>query len=190
MSKNNIGPCPLCPKGTADQRLFGPIVVMINKTPTEARVCSHHLKNPTDDHSAEKIVRVKRVQEELNLSDWYKQQIIIRPEFCEEPGCGKRLNARPDMLHFFICHILPKGLFPSVATHPLNRWFGCADHHTQYDRGWSEAQKMGVWDLCVERYMQFMQSIRVGEHRHLPDSLRAILDDSLNNPSQGIIIIV
>lgn len=167
MSKNSFGPCPKCPKGTASQRLYG------------TGVCKYHLDNPGLDNSKEKIIRIKHATEEINLAQWYKLQIVERPEYCEEPGCNKRLIARVDMLHFFVCHIVPKNTFPSVATHPLNRWFGCIDHHNKYDRSWDDAQKMGVWDVCIERFQQFMQAIVVGEHRHLPDSLRAILDASL-----------
>lgn len=115
MSKNNIGPCPLCPHGTADQRLFGPVKTGPGKV---ENVCMYHMRNPGLDNSKEKVTRIKKAVEEINLGDWYKKQIEQRPEFCEEPGCGKRLIMRADMLHFTVCHIVPKSLFKSVAIHP------------------------------------------------------------------------
>lgn len=165
-----FGKCKLCPSGSPDKRLFG------------GGVCGYHLNNPKDDQSKEKLPKevVKELLNEKLLRQWYEEQFQQRTEFCE--NCRKVRLTDPQELwrqKAMVAHILPKKLFPSVATHPLNRWFGDLQCHTDFDRGWGHAMQMPVWDLCVERYTQFMTLISVGEHRHLPEPLRQLLDKSL-----------
>lgn len=104
-----------------------------------------------------------------------------RTEYCENQ-CGRRLTDPLELWRqkAMVAHILPKAIFPSVVIHPLNRWFACLQcHHDYDDKGWLYAETMPVWTVCLERYEQFMTALKVGEHRHLPESLRTLLDNSL-----------
>lgn len=119
---------------------------------------------------------VKR-ENKKNLDEFYEEQAIKAPDRCE--NCGNPLG--PTIaLHprGHICHIVPKKLFESVMWHPWNRWFGCIDCHTLFDRSWSRAQLLNIWPTCVERFKKFMHQIAPEERKSLPDPLRKILDDA------------
>lgn len=167
-----IGQCKKCPKDSRPTRLMGD------------GVCAYHLAHPEDDQSKERQKKEveKLVITERQLREFYRLQFEQRTEFCEN-GCGKRLTDPLELWRqkAMVCHILPKNEeagFPSVALHPDNRWFGCWDCHTQYDRSWADAIRMPVWQTCVERFVKFMHAISVGEHRRLPEPLRDIIDAS------------
>lgn len=166
MSKISFGTCPLCPKGSAQKRLYG------------TGVCQYHLSHPEDDQSKEKAIKEakKLIVTEQELNAWFRTQIQQRPERCEN-GCNRKLVATEDWrLKAMVCHIVPKRIFESVMVHPLNRWFGCHDCHTLYDRSWHDAIQMPVWPLCVERFQQFMHLLKIGELKSLPEPLRQLVD--------------
>lgn len=173
MSKSTkFGECRLCPKGSPAKRLYGD------------GVCSYHLANAADDQSKKRLVKELS---EMNLTPWekkvlnqfYKDQSEQVTEFCENQ-CGKRLFAQETWkIKALICHIVPKRHFRSVMVHPLNRWFGCHDcHHNYDDKGWSYAVTMPVWQVCVERFTQFMRMIKDGELQYLPDAFRVIIEEN------------
>jgi ssDNA-binding Zn-finger/Zn-ribbon topoisomerase 1 len=97
------------------------------------------------------------------------------PRACE--NCGTHLHAKTlREAKFFICHIVPKKHFKSVMVHPLNRWFGCWQCHSDYDRTWTKAVTMTVWPTVCIRFNEFMSLIKDTELRHLPDALRVLHD--------------
>lgn len=63
-------------------------------------------------------------------------------------GCAQKSQKNDDTFYrFCICHIFPKRLFPSIATHPLNWvertfWGG---HHTNFDE-----QGMDKWPMMAD----------------------------------------
>lgn len=100
-------------------------------------------------------------QSELIL--WYSARIMERTGFCME--CGERIPLA--YAHASIAHILPKSLFPSVSTHPLNGMelgAGCGCH-SRWDKSWESAQKMKVYPLAKERFKQFEHLIISSEER-------------------------
>jgi len=101
------------------------------------------------------------------------------PRHCE--NCGEYLNPyAPWSSRAYIAHIVPKRHFESVMVHPLNRWFGCIDCHTNYDNSLSiEVEKMNVYGVVVDRFRQFMHEIDPSELRHLPSFLQ---DTAAENP--------
>lgn len=126
---------------------------------------------------------VKR-QEKQARGVYFANQIQQAPTHCE--NCGhplagtKAINAAA-----IVCHILPKSEqqgVPSVATHPLNRWFGCGDCHTDYDnKGATYVQSMPVFPVLKERVRQFYNDIAPGELRRVPEYFRPENDTKRKN---------
>lgn len=109
-------------------------------------------------------------EKKVSLAAWYEVQHTQSPANCE--NCGANLAAtvlrHP---HGHICHIVPKtaqGGCPSVATHPLNRWFGCQDCHDLYDKGKQEdAAQMPIITMLRARMKQIYPKIKKSELRRV-----------------------
>ncbi len=69
-------------------------------------------------------------------------------------------------------HILPKkkGMFPSIATHPLNYMIlgGACGCHNKWDSSWDNAVKMQVFPIAKTRYQQFAGAIAPAELERIP----------------------
>jgi len=127
--------------------------------------------------SAKKLAREKAEKEQrgdakTELQAWYENIMATEEPVCWETG--ERID-KNDKLGWMgsIAHILPKKLFKSVATHPLNyvilkMWGGT---HDRYDKSWKDASQMKVWPVVVERFLQFEQEIAASERKYLPDVL-------------------
>lgn len=131
-------------------------------------------KKPTPAQTAQSIADKARA---AGLSVWFGDQILAAPNYCE--NCGKPLNpGQYNNPRTIICHILPKskkGGFNNLETHPLNRWFGCGDCHTNYDHKGQEYQaKMPVAPLIIERFLQFKDLIIDRDIIKLPDWLYSV----------------
>jgi hypothetical protein len=111
-----------------------------------------------------------RGDSETQLQQWYSHIMATEEPVCWETG--ERINKEDELgWRGSIAHILPKNLFPSVATHPLNymilkMWGGT---HTDYDSSWSKAKLMKVWPIAVERFLQFEKDIADNERKYLPN---------------------
>lgn len=119
-----------------------------------------------------------------NLKDWYNYQIDRSTWVCD--NCGELIDHfSEEARHAAQAHILPKHLFRSVATHPLNRLhlgngWGC-DCHSKYDHSFKTAQQMPVMAWALVLFQQFAEEIAPGELRHLP----TIFQETLNNCNYG-----
>jgi hypothetical protein len=123
------------------------------------------LANPPD-FGARKPQK-KRIE---GLSDWFNERRGEMTGFCIETGV--RTAKHNDAFFIFcIAHILPKSLFPSVATHPLN-WIELSiDAHAKFDRDWETASKMKCFAIARERFNQFQHLIAPAERRRIPKQL-------------------
>jgi hypothetical protein len=120
----------------------------------------------------------QRKEHKLDLKAWYEVQASEAPKKCE--NCGKSLAATIAFHpRAHICHIIPKtkeGGCPSVATHPLNRWFGCSRCHDEYDKSVAEnnedkLQAMDVLPTLQHRAKQFIHLVIESERRRIPEFL-------------------
>lgn len=89
--------------------------------------------------------------------------------------CGeKSCKHQDDWYHCSICHILPKGLFKSIATHPLN-WielcFWDKNCHAQFDDFKLDITELNCYDLVVERFIAIYPDIDPKERKYIPDTL-------------------
>lgn len=102
--------------------------------------------------------------EEESLSDFFKRHIgIIKSDNRKCQECGERLSGQASE----IAHILPKGVYKSMATVDENVLYLCGhmsdnDCHSEFDSSNSNAQNMNVFEqarevvfslkeLCTER---------------------------------------
>lgn len=85
------------------------------------------------------------------LSDFYEGCIKVLSGICE--CCGQPYTPCTHMgLSVHVAHILPKSLFPEVATHPKN-WFEASwMHHTQFDSTYD--------GLFLNKFEQFIPELR------------------------------
>lgn len=162
MGKDMFGQCPKCPKGSPDRRLFG-------------GHCQYHLHHPEDDHTGQRVKKESPgISEAAQRKAWFDEQEKLIPGKCE--NCkGRIVTTAAWPKKSAVCHIVPKKHFKSVQFHPLNRWFGCIDCHTNYDqKGSDHAVKMNIWPTVVARFKKFMDLIDEKELKHLPKALRDI----------------
>lgn len=113
---------------------------------------------------------VKRAEKQAK-GVYFADQIANSPKVCEE--CGKSL-AGTKVINpaAMIAHILPKSEkqgCPSVALHPLNKFYACIQCHTNFDsKGAEFVQSMKIFPKLVERVSQFYGEIAANERRRVP----------------------
>lgn len=102
---------------------------------------------------------------------WYEEKMQNSVRCCE--NCGKPLYDLSQVdWHGSQAHLLPKSLFPSVATHPdnhavLGRW--CC--HGRYDSNWMTASRMSVWPEAVRRLRRVIPLLAEKEQGRIPPEL-------------------
>lgn len=128
------------------------------------------LKAPHSDQ--EKKEEKSKKKDDLKV--YYAAQALAAPSKCE--NCGRNLQATINFHpRAHIAHIIPKtkqGGCPSIATHPQNKWFGCLDCHTFYDKSYFQhdydiIEQMPVWPKLIERFKLFKQEIKQAEMKNV-----------------------
>jgi len=116
--------------------------------------------------------------DETPLVKWFKKQMKVMPEFCEETGLKMETKIYKYAI-MSICHILPKATCKSVSLHPLNRMFFNVDFHHKFDSmSWEEREKLGCWPVIRERLIMIYPDLHPSEHRHFPYKLREWIEDN------------
>ena len=136
------------------------------------------IKKVSDKKAAEmKSEKESRIGGETDLVRWFKMQMKIMPEVCEETGL--RIETKIYQYAIMsICHILPKSKVKSVALHPLNRMFFIPDFHTKFDAmSWDEKEKLGCWPVIKERLIMMSPDLSQEDLRYLPDSVRNYIEN-------------
>lgn len=146
--------------------------------PLTAGRCSYHYSRFRAEENAKKTKKryAKQLETPLGVSGkqadlvfWFADRIKERSGVCME--C---LEVIPAAYAFHSCaHLLPKSLFPSVATHPMNYLelgAGCG-HHNAWDVSWLSASKMKVAKIAKERFKTFEHLIAPEERRRIPEWL-------------------
>lgn len=120
---------------------------------------------------------------ETELQNWYATIMKKEEGKCWETE--ERIDKNDTFgWHGSIAHILPKGDYPSVATHPLNymilkMWGGT---HGQYDSSWENASKMKVWQHCCKVFNILYPLLTAEEKRKLPDVIIQEINPEKYNP--------
>lgn len=87
--------------------------------------------------------------------------------------CGGKTQKKDDeTFHFSLAHLLPKAIFPSVATSPDNIIELCfygESCHTNFDNGiitWEFIKDSKEWDIIKEKLLNVMPMIAEEERKH------------------------
>lgn len=112
---------------------------------------------------------------QADLDLWYLGQQKKMTGTCV--NCG----GRSEKYRTNAAHVLPKSLFPSIATHEENCielcFYGKACH-TNYDnkvRGY-EIEEMNCFDLILQKFLLMYPAIAPDERGRLPESLTQYLE--------------
>jgi len=120
----------------------------------------------------------KRIEQEKNytdkgLWDWFLEGRKEMTGICAHCG-GKSMKDDNDKFHFSIAHILPKNIFDSVKTHPLNFIELCHYNkscHTNYDNNALDLIDLNCLDNVIKRVAEMYPLIAKKERRRIPQIL-------------------
>lgn len=128
--------------------------------------------------------RVETQAKELNpgkgaeLTRWFedrRKEMTGRCRHCGNISCKQN----DEYYKFSIAHILPKRIFHSVATHPLN-WielcFWENSCHTNFDNNTLDLIDLNCFDLIIERFVAMYPSIDPKERKYIPEALLQYLN--------------
>jgi len=136
-------------------------------------------RKPIAKKSAKKATQesiAKDVKEKTGggeLERWFQARRKEMSGYCSH--CGKKTTKHQDKwFRSSIAHILPKRLFKSVATHPLN-WvelcFWENNCHGNYDNYAIDVIEMNCYDLIIERFIVIYPDIDPKERKYIPSTL-------------------
>lgn len=129
--------------------------------------------------SAKKI-KQEAEQKELNKSTggsemerWFKARRLEMKGICSHCS-GKTSKDSDKYYHFCLAHILPKNLFKSIKTHPLNYlelcFFGNSCH-TNFDTHQIDITELNCYDVVIERFIGMYPEIVPDERKYIPEVL-------------------
>lgn len=139
-------------------------------------------KKPLKKVSDKKLLEMKvntAVKNKEDLEKWFKDIEVkhfgINGGHCME--CG--LWIPPQYARAATAHLLPKKIFESVASHPLNYLIlgagcGCHDKTHRVDK----FVQMKVWPLAASRIKQLIPLLPFDELRHISNQLDLALENT------------
>lgn len=135
---------------------------------------------PIPKKSAKKIAQKASEKKERGgqyseMVKWYGTIMQNEKPICWETG----EKIEQAFLHASVSHLLPKALFPSVATHKNNYAILSAANgsHGKYDLSWESAAKMKIWPYALKVIVkELVPRLSAEERRRLPDVIQQELD--------------
>lgn len=131
---------------------------------------SKKLTQETEESSGFKSGKSKGNKE---IGRWFDDRRKEMTGKCMHCG-GKSTKNNNDYWLFSIAHILPKRLFKSVATHPLN-WIELCyfppSCHANFDNYIIDITELNCYDTVIERFIAMYPDIDSKERKYIPDSL-------------------
>jgi hypothetical protein len=107
------------------------------------------------------------------LDLWFEERRRDCDGKCHHCG-GKSCKDDDKYFKFSICHILPKSLFPSVATHPSNFIELCfweKNCHGNMDNNILDMTEMNCFDEIIQKFQAMYPFIDKKERRRIPSVL-------------------
>lgn len=157
----------------------------IRRLKSEAGLPKSKVKKPIAKKSAKKLKqeaeekKIEAQAKELNpgkgaeLTRWFedrRKEMTGRCRHCSSISCKQN----DEYFKFSICHILPKRIFHSVATHPEN-WielcFWGNSCHTNFDQNTLDLTQMNCWNEIVVKFQKIYPDIAPAERKYIPDLL-------------------
>ena len=134
-------------------------------------------KIPKVSKKRQKELAEQKVQKKATgggeLDRWFqarRQEMTGYCMHCDAPSTKKK----DSWYKCSIAHILPKRLFKSIATHPLN-WFELcfwdSNCHHQYDNNLLDITELNCYDTVIERFIAMYPEIDPKERKYIPDAL-------------------
>ena len=108
-----------------------------------------------------------------DLKRWFEDRRKELTGRCAHCG-GRSCKDSDQYWKFSIAHILPKNIFKSVATHPLNYIELCFFNnscHTNFDNKTLDIMDLNCFDTVIQRFVAIYPAIDVKERRYIPDVL-------------------
>ena len=108
---------------------------------------------------------VEREKEKRSeLSEWFLERRKEMQGVCAE--CGKTTNRHSDKyFSWSVCHVVPKSLIKSVATHEHNWIELCQLHHQTFDSTFDKAASMMCFGEVYQKFQLFKNLIPPEELR-------------------------
>lgn len=132
-----------------------------------------------EQQKEEKAIRVSGGNE---MDRWFKDRRKQMGGGCLHCG-GASCRNSDKYYKFSIAHILPKRLFKSVATHPLN-WielcFWNKSCHTNFDNNTLDITELNCYDLVIERFVAMYPDIAHKERKYIPDVLLQYIKNEMD----------
>lgn len=120
-------------------------------------------------------------EEGLSLEQWFDDRRKQMSGVCKHCG-GKSCKNDDKYFKFSIAHILPKRIFKSVATHPLN-WielcFWDNSCHTNFDNNTLDMISLNCYDEVIEKFISMYPEIDKSERKYIPDVLMQYINIDL-----------
>lgn len=107
------------------------------------------------------------------LDRWFADRRKEMTGFCKHCG-GKTTKNDDKFFKHSIAHILPKKLFKSVKTHPVNfieLCFWGNSCHTNFDNYILDLIDLNCYDEVIEKFVAIYPSIDLRERRFIPEIL-------------------
>lgn len=129
----------------------------------------------------EKVIANKGGGNELDR--WFHARRNEMTGICAHCG-GKSCKHQDQWYRASIAHILPKNIFKSIKTHPLN-WvelcFWEKNCHGNFDSKMIDITELNCYDLVIERFIAMYPDIDPKERRYIPDILLQYVKNETDN---------
>jgi hypothetical protein len=124
-------------------------------------------------HKAKKTqALIDKQDKDPELEKWFEDRHEEMTGICKH--CGGRTEAGKSSYKCSVAHILPKSVFPSIKTHPLN-WIELCFYdnscHTNFDHFMLEIQDLKCFDEVVEKFIAMYPFIAPEERKRIPSIL-------------------
>lgn len=143
----------------------------IPKQPKQRKPIAKKSLNKIKQEAEEKKLHKSTGGNELDR--WFKARRIEMVGICAHCG-GKSCKSQDNWYKCSICHLLPKNIFKSVATHPKN-WielcFWDRNCHGNFDSHMIDITELNCYDVVIERFIAMYPDIDPKERKYIPDTL-------------------
>lgn len=151
------------------------------KQPKQRKQIAKKSAKKLKQEAEEKQITYRGGGEELDR--WFEARRSEMKGVCLH--CGEPTTKNQDSWYrASIAHILPKRLFRSISTHPLN-WvelcFWKNNCHGNYDHHTLDITEMNCYDLIIERFIAMYPDIAPKERRFIPDALMQYVKNESDN---------
>jgi hypothetical protein len=164
------------------------VIELPDGTSKVAALCDLELvgKQRTAIASGKKALTPEQATEKQQLNAFFSLMAEIAPFKCM--NCGKFMFAvNKAAIRAITCHIVPKSIFPELATDPDNVVFmgvyafgSECDHHAIWDYSVENRVKMAIYPLVIKRYYEKLRDKLSEAKQQLADEYLGITKKSNN----------